>query len=69
MPRQLPGPWRAERCSLGYVVRDANGQTLAFIPSRMTEAEAVEAGALTDVEASIITSAFVNLRELFDRRR
>jgi hypothetical protein len=35
----------------------------------MTEAEAVEAGALTDVEASIITSAFVNLRELFDRRR
>jgi hypothetical protein len=69
MPRPLPGPWRAEKASFGYIVRDSNGQILAFIPSRMTEAEAVEVEVLTDVQARIIASAIVNLRELFERRQ
>jgi hypothetical protein len=43
MPRRLPPPWRIEKMPGGYVVRDANGQTLAFIYSRATEAEATPA--------------------------
>jgi hypothetical protein len=69
MPRQLPGPWRAEKGSFGYIVRDANSQVLAYIPSRMTEAEAVKAEVLTDSEARIIASAIVHLRDLFERRQ
>ena len=29
--RRFPAPWRADRFSGGYVVRDANGQALVFI--------------------------------------
>jgi hypothetical protein len=39
-PRRFPSPWRADPMPGGYVVRDANGQALAFIYSRETEAEA-----------------------------
>jgi hypothetical protein len=28
MPRRFPPPWRAEKMPGGYVVRDANNQTL-----------------------------------------
>lgn len=69
MPRPLPGPWWAEKGSFGYIIRDANGQILAFIPSRMTEAEAVEAEVLTDLQARIIAGAIVNLPELLERRQ
>ena len=37
--RFLP-PWRADRIPGGYVVRDANGQAIAYIYSREDEAEA-----------------------------
>jgi hypothetical protein len=29
--RRFPAPWRAEKMPGGYVVRDANGQALAYI--------------------------------------
>jgi hypothetical protein len=29
--RRSPPPWRADRIPGGYVVRDANGQALAYI--------------------------------------
>ena len=54
MPRLLPPPWRAEKSSFGYVVRDANGQALAYIPSRAAETAAVQAGVLTDDEARVV---------------
>jgi len=38
--RRFPPPWRADRTPHGYVVRDANGQELAYIYSRENEAEA-----------------------------
>jgi hypothetical protein len=35
-----PAPWRAESMPGGYVVRDANGQALAYLYSRDNEDEA-----------------------------
>ncbi len=31
MSRRFPPPWTAEKIAGGYVVRDANGQTLAHV--------------------------------------
>src|SRR5262249_50729361 len=50
MPRQLPAPWRAEKIHDGYLVRDANGQALAYVPSRTTEVDAIQAKVLTEDE-------------------
>jgi hypothetical protein len=33
-PRRFPAPWRADKVPGGYVVRDANGQALAYVYSR-----------------------------------
>ena len=38
--RRFPPPWRADKTPHGYVVRDANGQAIAYIYSRENEAEA-----------------------------
>ncbi len=43
MTRHLPPPWRADKFSGGYVVRDANGFAVAYVYGRSTEAEAMEA--------------------------
>jgi hypothetical protein len=43
MTRRLPPPWRAEKFSGGYVVRDANGFAVAYVYGRSTEDEAMEA--------------------------
>ena len=43
MKRHLPPPWRADKFSGGYVVRDANGFAVAYVYGRSTEAEAMEA--------------------------
>jgi hypothetical protein len=29
--RRFPAPWRADKIAGGYVVRDANGQALAYL--------------------------------------
>jgi hypothetical protein len=39
-PRRFPAPWHVEPMPGGYVVRDANGQALAYLYSRDNEAEA-----------------------------
>jgi hypothetical protein len=49
--RRLPAPWRTEKMPGGYVVRDANGQALAYVYSRATETDAMQAKVLTDDEA------------------
>lgn len=69
MPRPFRRPWLAERSLFGYIVRDADGQILAYIRSRMTEVEAMEAEVLTDGEARSIVSAIVELPALIERRR
>jgi hypothetical protein len=37
MTRRLPPPWRAEKFSGGYVMRDANGFAVAYVYGRSTE--------------------------------
>jgi hypothetical protein len=46
-PRRFPPPWRADKVSGGYVVRDASGQALAYLYGRETEADARQAKVLT----------------------
>ena len=50
-PRRFPPPWSADKIPGGYVVRDANGQALAYIYSRDNEDEARQAKVLTKDEA------------------
>ena len=43
--RRFPLPWRADKMPGGYVVRDANGQALAYLYSRDNDADARQADA------------------------
>jgi hypothetical protein len=50
MPRRFPPPWKAEKIPGGYVVRDTNGQAIAYVYSRPTETDAMQAKVLTEDE-------------------
>jgi hypothetical protein len=45
MHRRFPSPWSAERIPGGYVVKDATGQSLAYVYARDTKAQADSEGA------------------------
>jgi hypothetical protein len=64
MPRHLPPPWRTEKIAGGYVVRDANGQALAYVYSRATETDALQAKVLTEDEARRVAINIARLPEL-----
>jgi hypothetical protein len=51
----------------GYVVRDANGQALAYLYSREVEAEARQAKVLTADEARRIARNILRLPELLGK--
>jgi K+/H+ antiporter YhaU regulatory subunit KhtT len=63
-PRRFPAPWRADTVPGGYVVRDANGQAMAFVYSRDNEDEARQAKVLTKDEARRIAINIARLPEL-----
>jgi hypothetical protein len=65
--RRFPPPWRAEPMPGGYVVRDANGQALAFVYSRDNPAEARQAKVLTVDEARRIAAGIARLPELLGK--
>ena len=54
--RRFPPPWTLEEIPGGYKVKDANGQSLAYIYGRETRADADIANLLTMDEARRIAS-------------
>jgi hypothetical protein len=54
-PRRLPPQWPAEKLPGGYVIRDANGQAIAYVYCRATETDAMQAKVLTDDESRAAT--------------
>jgi hypothetical protein len=66
--RRFPPPWRADKMPGGYVVRDANGQALAYVYSRDNEAEALQAKVLTKDEARRVAVNVARLPELLGKR-
>jgi hypothetical protein len=66
--RRLPAPWKAEKIPGGFVVRDANGQSLAWVYSRATESEAMQAKVLTEDEARRVAVNIARLPELLGHK-
>jgi hypothetical protein len=66
-PRRFSAPWRADKTAGGYVVRDANGQALAYLYSPDNEDEAGQAKVLTKDEARRIALNMARLPELLGK--
>ena len=62
--RRFPPPWTADRIEGGYAVRDASGQTLAYVYARDDATIARQAGVLTMDEARRIAANISKLPQL-----
>lgn len=62
--RRFPPPWSAELQASAYVVRDANGQALAYLYFRDDENTARQAKVLTREEARRIAVNIARLPQL-----
>jgi hypothetical protein len=68
-PTPLPSPWHADPKPGGYIVRDANGQALAYIYSRDDAIEALQAKMPTKDEARRIAVNIARRPELLKADR
>ena len=59
--RRFPPPWTVEEIPGGYKVKDASGQSLAYVYGRETKANADTAHVLTMDEARRIASNIAKL--------
>jgi hypothetical protein len=66
MARRFPPPWTAEEITGGYVVVDANGQSIAYVYARDSESDAQVARVLTKDEARRIARNIAKLPELLE---
>jgi hypothetical protein len=66
-PRRFPPPWRADKITGGYVVRDATGQAIAYVYSRIDPTEAHQAKTLTADEGRRIAANIARLPELLGK--
>jgi hypothetical protein len=64
MPRRFPPPWTVDDIPGGYVMRDANGQSLAYVYARDNESDAQIAKVLIKDEARRIARNIAKLPEL-----
>jgi hypothetical protein len=64
MPRRFPPPWTVDEIPGGYVVRDANGQSLAYVYAGENENDAMRAKVLAKDEARRIARNIAKLPEL-----
>jgi hypothetical protein len=67
MTRRLPPPWRAEKFSGGYIVRDTTAFAVAYVYGRSTEAEAAIAKQMTMDEARLGASNLAKLPDMLRR--
>jgi hypothetical protein len=65
--RRLPAPWHVDKIPGGHVVRDANAHSLAYIYSRATEADAMQAKVLTVDEGRRIAANIARLPEMLGK--
>jgi hypothetical protein len=65
--RRFPPPWSVEKIASGLVVRDANGQSLAYVHSRENANDAHMAKVLTEDEARRIASNIAKLPALLGK--
>jgi K+/H+ antiporter YhaU regulatory subunit KhtT len=65
--RRFPPPWYADKMPGGYVVRDANGQALAYVYSRDNPDEARQAKVLTTDEARRVALNIAKLPDLLSK--
>jgi len=59
--RRFPPPWTVEKIPGGLVVRDANGQSLAYVYYREKDSDAHMANVLTEDEARRIAANIAKL--------
>jgi hypothetical protein len=62
-----PRPWKAEAIKGGYVVKDASGQSIAYVYGRETRADADTAKVLTLDEARRVASNIAKLPKLLGK--